>query len=532
MSVLSLKRIRLIAALVLFFTALFYFTGSFQLLPENVFSWITDIQFIPALLLVFKGSIVAILILAAIIILTLLFGRVYCSTICPLGIYQDVVIRFKKWIVKNVRFKYKKGSPLIHYSVSALVFILFFTGITAALILLDPYSNFGRMAADTFKVPFIHLNNLSSRILQGMGIYNLNPVNYKVAFLSLIYATAFTIIISILAWWRGRFFCNYICPVGGVLSILARFSFFKLKINEASCTSCGLCLHNCKAECINIKEKTIDSSRCINCYNCINTCTNQGIDYVFSTVKLNKRDTQKEASNRRQVFSKSIGLGLGLISLPALAQYPKEENSEDVVHWEHRGKSHGGINYSDKGIVTPPGSYSLEHFNDNCTACHLCVAKCPSNVIQPTFSEYGLANMLQPKMDYNLSYCNFNCTVCGDVCPTGAIVPLSQEEKHVCQLGKVNFARNYCVVVTEGTSCGSCSEHCPTQAVHMVPFGDNLTIPVINPDICIGCGACEYACPVQVPHKAIFVVANTLHQVADKPKVDEVEFNTEEDFPF
>lgn len=526
-----LKRTRVIVALILFTFILFYFVGSFQLLPERFFAWVAEIQFIPVLLLIFKGSVSAILIVAAILILTLLFGRVYCSTICPLGIYQDIIIRIKKWKGKKVRFKYKKGNPGIHYSVTAIVFILFFTGIPALLIVLDPYSNFGRMASSLFKIPYVHLTNLSSRLLQSSGSYWLNPVNYKVAWTGIVYASAFTITISLLSWWRGRFFCNYICPVGGVLSMLSRISAFKLKIDEGNCTSCGLCQQNCKAECINIKDKTIDASRCVSCYNCMEVCSNKGIDYQLTLVKLTGKKAEKTSTNRRTILKETLGMGLGLITLPVLAQH-QGKNRHGRGQGEQRRKAHGSIQYRDKGVVTPPGSHSLDHFNDTCTACHLCVAKCPSNVIQPTFSEYGIANLLQPKMDYNLSYCNFNCTVCGDVCPTGAIMSLSQEEKHVCQVGRVNFTHNHCVVVTEGTSCGSCSEHCPTQAVHMVPYGDNLTIPEINPDICIGCGACEYACPVQVPHKAIFVAANDMHQVADKPKVDKVDFEVEEDFPF
>jgi ferredoxin len=138
---------------------------------------------------------------------------------------------------------------------------------------------------------------------------------------------------------------------------------------------------------------------------------------------------------------------------------------------------------------------------------------------------------MQPHMDYAVEYCNYECTICSEVCPTGAIMPLTVEDKKLTQIGKVNLILDKCVVITDDTACGSCSEHCPTQAVTMVPYNDELTIPEIRTDICIGCGACEYACPVR-PYTAIFVDGNSIHQVAMTPEVEELDVEIHEDFPF
>jgi ferredoxin len=167
-----------------------------------------------------------------------------------------------------------------------------------------------------------------------------------------------------------------------------------------------------------------------------------------------------------------------------------------------------------------------------CTACHLCVSACPTQVLQPTYFLYGLTGFLQPRMDFITSFCNFECILCGEVCPTGAILPLIKEEKKLVQLGKSNFVKENCIVNTKNTACGACSEHCPTKAVNMVPFKDKLTIPEVNNKICVGCGACEYACPTDP--KSIYVEGNPVHLVAEKPKEVKIEekIDYKEEFPF
>ncbi len=138
---------------------------------------------------------------------------------------------------------------------------------------------------------------------------------------------------------------------------------------------------------------------------------------------------------------------------------------------------------------------------------------------------------MQPMMDYNASYCNFDCVICTEVCPTGALRPVSIEEKHTLQLGKVVFVKQNCVVFTDGTDCGACSEHCPTKAVKMRPWRGNLFLPEVEPEICVGCGACEYACPTDP--KSIYVDGNPVHLPASKPKIEALEQpDTDEDFPF
>jgi Fe-S-cluster-containing hydrogenase component 2 len=136
-------------------------------------------------------------------------------------------------------------------------------------------------------------------------------------------------------------------------------------------------------------------------------------------------------------------------------------------------------------------------------------------------------------MNFDASYCNYDCVVCGEVCPSGAILPLGAAAKKEVQIGKSTFVKDDCVVVSKKKDCAACSEHCPTKAVHTVPYEGKLKIPELNNDICVGCGACEHACPT-TPRKAIYVTANPVHLKAQKPvlKKSENTYDATKEFPF
>ncbi|HCV41938.1 MAG TPA: 4Fe-4S ferredoxin, partial [Bacteroidetes bacterium] len=170
------------------------------------------------------------------------------------------------------------------------------------------------------------------------------------------------------------------------------------------------------------------------------------------------------------------------------------------------------------------------HFTTTCTACHLCVTACPSQVLIPSFIEYGLTGMMQPRLDYRAAFCNYECTTCTEICPSGAILPVAQEQKKLTQFGTAKFLKDNCIVYTEEKECGACSEHCPTKAVRMVPY-KKLVAPEVKEDYCIGCGACEFACPTR-PYKAIYVEGKSVHGLAKKPEVKKLDVKVQEDFPF
>jgi formate hydrogenlyase subunit 6/NADH:ubiquinone oxidoreductase subunit I len=179
--------------------------------------------------------------------------------------------------------------------------------------------------------------------------------------------------------------------------------------------------------------------------------------------------------------------------------------------------------------ITPPGSISLAHIKKHCTACHLCVTHCPQQILKPAGFNFGIDYAFKPHMVfYEMAFCNFECTACSEICPNSAIKRLTVEEKKTTQVGIAQFVKDRCVVFTDNTSCGACSEHCPVQAVKMEPYGDaGLTLPHVYETMCIGCGGCESICPVR-PVKAIRILANEVHQKAEKPVEEEIpEINQE-----
>lgn len=485
------RTIRIIVSTICFALITFYFLDFAGLLPDS-FNWLTRIQFIPAL------SSLSLIILALLIGATLIFGRIYCSSVCPMGIFQDVVNRISRPFKnkKQKRFKYSRPKTILRWSVLAISTVTFIFGLAFILGALDPYSAFGRMVVSVFKPIYLAGNNLLESIFTHFNNYTFYRVDVFIPSISTFIIGILTFfVIGYMAWRYGRSWCNTMCPVGTILGFLSKFSLLKVRINTENCTKCGRCVKDCKASCINIKEQDIDYSRCVTCFNCLSACKDKAITYTIPKAlpKAEKVDS-----------SKRLFLATG-VTTAALAPKAVQAKVSSVLN-------DGKIYYKRKNPITPPGSMGQKHLLSHCTSCHLCVSKCPANILKPAFMEYGLGGIMQPTVSFEKGFCNYDCTICGDVCPNEAIHPLTVEEKHRTQMGYVVFLLENCIVYTDETSCGACSEHCPTQAVAMKPYKDGLTLPEVNTDICVGCGGCEYVCPAYP--KAIYIEGNPEHKEA------------------
>jgi ferredoxin len=522
-----LKKIRIIVSLVFFVLTVFIFIDFTGLIGAHFVKALLHLQFIPSFLNFIYLVTFATAGFILISLLTLLFGRIYCSSLCPLGTLQDIFTRMSKSFRIRKRFRYKRPQNLVRYAILGLLVFVFLLHSIFLINLLDPYSLAGRIFSDLFRPVFYLGNNLLSRILQQFDSYSVYSVSIKIiSWPSFCFSMSFMALILFLAVRKGRWYCNVICPVGTLLGIFSRFSVFRIRMDKEACTSCGLCMKECKAECIDVKEKEVDFSRCISCFNCFGACPEEGIGYRFfrNGISVKKRkEVARETINlhedpsRRSFFKTAL---LGTTSILASGTVFGETKKREGVS---------------ETPVTPPGSVSIWNYTSKCTSCHLCVSACPTKVLQPAFMEFGWSGMLQPKMDFHAEYCNFECVKCSEICPTGAILPITKEEKSTLQIGVSRFIKNICIVVTKHTACGACSEHCPTKAVEMVPWLGTLLLPRVNEKICIGCGACEYACPTK-PDKAIYVESNSYHRKALKPrkKIEDKEkqIKPAEDFPF
>lgn len=456
-----IKKVRIILATVVMVLITMLFLDSSEVLHPYL-GWLAKIQFLPAVLSM------NVLVVLSLIVLTLALGRLYCSVICPLGILQDLLAKLNR---KKNHYSYSPALNRLRYTVLLLFLALLVAGLGTIAGLLAPYSTFGRIV-ETLSHP------LASLTMTGIALVSL-------------------FLLGVLAYLGGRTYCNTICPVGTILGFLSRFSLLKMVIDTDKCKNCGKCAKNCKASCLDAKNHSIDYSRCVVCGECQAQCAFGAIEY-----KTARRSAQGKGTDtgRREFL---VGAGLA-VATAALA--------------EEKIKVDGGLAVIEDKIaperltqITPPGSFSASHMQQHCTACQLCVSKCPNDVLRPSTE---LGNLMQPVMSYENGYCRVECNTCSSVCPTGAIRPITLAEKSSTQIGHAVWVEKNCVPVADGHECGNCARHCPSGAIQMVhPGGDEskAKVPVIDESRCIGCGACEYLCPAR-PFSAIYVEGHEMHR--------------------
>lgn len=494
----SLRKLRVTLAIIFLIgiTLLFLdFTGT----VHTWLGWMAKIQFLPALLALNVG------VLVVLVAMTLLFGRVYCSVICPLGVMQDIFGWAGKKAKKN-RYSYSPAKSILRYIMLAVMIIAFILGLGYIVALFAPYSAYGRIVHSLLSPIWQMGNNLLAKWAEAHDSYAFYTVDMWVrGGITFAVAVVTLVVLGFLAWRNGRTYCNTICPVGTVLGFLSRFSLLRPVIDTSKCNSCGLCARNCKAACINSKAHEIDYSRCVACMDCIDKCHKGAISYTFKrqnavTTDANPKSSKSADSSRRQFLSASA-------IIASTAALKAQDKTVD-----------GGLAaIEDKKIpsrntpIVPPGAVGLRHLTSHCTACQLCVSVCPNEVLRPSTD---LSRLMQPESSYERGYCRPECTRCSEVCPAGAILKITPADKSAIQVGHAVWVKENCIPLTEGVECGNCERHCPVGAIIMVASDKNdpesPKIPVVNEAVCIGCGACENLCPSR-PFSAIYVEGNKVH---------------------
>ena len=457
-----LKKIRIALAAVFFVGITLLLVG----IGEQWWGWMAKLQFLPACLAL------NVAVIAGLIVLTLIFGRIYCSVICPLGVLQDLIFRLRKTVDKKRHQHFRKENKILRYGIWVAFVACLIAGVQVVIALLAPYSAYGRMIAS-----IVHPHGWVVPMVAGVTL----------------------VLLIVLVWTGGRTWCNSICPVGTTLSFFSRFALLRPSIDTDMCKKCGKCERECRAACIDVESGRIDYSRCVDCFDCIDSCAFGGLKYrlAYRTEVDNSATVSPEANGdagRRAFISAAVMVG-------AAATVKAQENKLDGGLAAIEGKKRP----ERTGRIVPFGAGSEKNFYSHCTACQLCVQNCPNNVLHPSTD---LNHLMQPLVSYEDGWCRPECTECSQVCPTGAILPLTPEEKTNVHIGVATVRLDLCFANTGKENCGNCARHCPTQAIKMVrkdPHGRNQArIPTVDESKCIGCGACEYLCPSR-PFSAIYV---------------------------
>ena len=482
-----LRKVRIGLAL-LFFTAITLLFLDFTGVLHLYLGWLAKVQLLPAVL---SLNVAVVLFF---VVVTLLVGRTYCSVVCPMGVMQDVFGWLGgRW--KKNRFHYTKGCKWLRWTMLALFVVLMVLGLNAIAILIAPYSAYGRIATNLFQPVYIWINNLCAYFAERAGSYAFYETDVWVkSGVTLAVAAVTFVLIGFLSFRWGRLWCNTVCPVGTVLGFLSKFALFRPVIDTDKCNGCKKCARNCKAMCIDPETHTIDMTRCVACMDCLENCHQKAITY--SRRKAVAKKDEVDGSRRKFVVT-TAAVGA------ALAVEAQEK------------KVDGGLAaLVDKQLpernvpLKPFGAKSLKNFSSRCTGCQLCVSECPQNVLRPSKK---LTTMLQPEMVFDKGFCPPECTKCSHVCPTGAIKPITPEEKSAISVGHaVTVAKN--CLLAQGVECNACSRHCPAAAISIVSDASTGHSRVaVNESRCIGCGACEYVCPAR-PFPAIYVEGYEEHR--------------------
>jgi ferredoxin len=484
------------------------------------------------------------------LVVALSAGRIYCSTLCPLGAMQDGAIGISPWRRRRRFMRRPVLRTGVRFVVLAAAIGFFAAGLSVLVVLIEPFSVAARSAVHLLG-PLVQRTRVA---LSESGIISrYTDIPSAVFFASgtvLAGITAGGVVIA--SFFKGRFFCNTLCPVGSILSLPSRISLFRLSIDPDTCIKCGRCERMCKAECIDLSKKEIHYGDCVVCFVCASVCPVGAIGFtrreggrdrvavgaagekVFpkahrAVPRRGPDEARREENDGGDTADTSAGSGLTRgeffsfllrgAAAAALFLFIRPVRLFGI----HFGGGTGEYTAAKAIPIAPPGAGNLERFVRQCTACHSCVAHCPEKVIIPSGLDYGLRGLGVPLLGFRHGYCEYECNVCTQVCPTGALRPLKLSDKKLTKLGTSRIIENRCIVFSEETACGACAEICPTAAVVMVPYRRNLTAPNVTDSICIGCGSCEHVCPVE-GRKAIVVQGLTRQSTAEiRDKVPESE---------
>jgi len=433
------------------------------------------------------------------IIATIIFGRFFCSFVCPFGTIHHMTGAIRPSLKGKARIASNRtgNSRRIKYFLLIVFIAAAAVGVNYAG-LMDPISFLFRSLSVSI-LPGIGIG--LRELFEALAFSDIKIFNYLGYGAEALAAPIFGyenkvfqagwvigflfLLILFLNRIRPRFWCRVLCPLGALLGIFSRFNIIELAKDEEKCTHCGACVKNCQGAASPETGQTWQNAECLLCFNCTKSCQKDALTFRFRRLT---EKTPKTDIGRRAVMG---GLLAGIF-LPVL------------------GRLDGKISKTaSSALIRPPGSLPEPEFLDRCQRCGLCMKVCPTNVINPALTEGGLAGFWTPTLIMTLGYCEYTCTLCTSVCPTGAIKELTVKEKITppVRIGSAYVDRGRCLPWNGNTACIVCEEHCPTspKAIYFKkdvitkPDGQrfDVQLPFVDLKRCIGCGICEYKCPVK-----------------------------------
>jgi polyferredoxin len=423
------------------------------------------------------------------LLLTVVFGRVWCGWLCPLGTVLE-------WLGPR-RTVHK--APFDRLRV--VKYLLLLSILTAAalgnqtLIFLDPIALFNRTLASTiwpalrygvvqvegllYQVPLLWgpLDAIHGAVVEPL-FQQVQPVFALTGLIAL-----FFVILVVLNWWAERFWCRYLCPLGGLLGLLSKLSLVRREVSD-QCALCARCTHRCPTGTIDPRDDyRSDPAECIVCFDCLTDCTREGIGFQVQLPGWEPARWRGYDPTRRQALTVA-GASVVAVALAGVEPITQHEPAT---------------------MIRPPGA-GTSGFSALCVRCGACVRVCPTQGLQPSLFEGGVQNLLTPRLVSRLGYCSFGCNACGQVCPTAAIPALTLEEKQRSVIGLASIDADRCLPWAYDVPCIVCEEVCPVAdkaiLLEEVEVLDRqgrallLQRPRVLLDLCIGCGICEYQCPM------------------------------------
>ncbi len=418
---------------------------------------------------------------------TLLFGRAFCGWVCPFGTLHHATafagksraaergVRTKGARWKFAAFLAFLGAALSGIQLSGWLDPVSFLIRSLSLSVLPGTNAVLRGLLDAgYRLPWRPVSDAFDAAYTFLRAHFLSffPARYDQAVL---FFALFVLALS-LNRLRTRFFCRFVCPLGGLLGILSRAGLLRLSMNDR-CTQCMACRDVCAGGADPHVAGGWSPSECVACFNCTAACPEGALEWGFSFAR---KTTARLDLSRRAVLT---SLGLGAATAAVMTTTPAQAKASPE-------------------LVRPPGALPEPGFLARCVRCGECMKVCITGGLQPTLLQAGIEGLWTPVLVSKIGYCEFNCTLCGQVCPTQAIRELSAAEKRKIVIGLAFVDTTRCIPYAQGTSCIVCEEHCPTprKAIEFVERpgrgGKPVKVPVVLTDLCIGCAICENKCPV------------------------------------